>query len=512
MMSVKRNLVANYIGQGWSALISLAFLPLYIKYLGMESYGLIGLFATMQAWLVLLDLGMTPTLSREMARFTAGAHTATSIRNLLWTVEVVCLSLSTALFAAVWWGSSWLANDWLRIERLSTADVETAISLMALVLAVRFVESIYRSALVGLQHQVLYNVLNASLVTLRSVGAMAVLAWIQPTIAAFFWWQAAVSVVSVAALAIALRTNLPASASRARFSTSSLHEIRHFAQGMAGITLLAVLLTQIDKVLLSRLLPLESFGLYTLATTLGGVLYMLVTPITTALYPRLVTLHSSDAHAATGALYHRGAQLVTAIAAPVAVLLAVYGEGVVYAWSGNPGLARDVGPILSVICLGTFLNCLIYMPYQLQLAHGWTGLAMRTNAVAALVLVPSLFIVVPRYGVFGASLVWFALNLGYVVIHVHLMHRRLLRHEAAAWYLADVGLPLCAAVLALIPLRFLMPHSLEGRGVWAVFLAFNLLLAIGATGLSVPTIRARVVAAIRSIAQRTTVRSPTLRS
>lgn len=69
-MSLKRNLIANYLGQGWVAIMSLAFIPIYIKYLGIEFYGLIGLFALLQAWLILLDMGMTPTLSREMAMST----------------------------------------------------------------------------------------------------------------------------------------------------------------------------------------------------------------------------------------------------------------------------------------------------------------------------------------------------------------------------------------------------------------------------------------------------------
>ena len=50
-MSVRKNVVANYLGQGWSALMGLAFIPLYIRYLGMEAYGLIGVFAVLQACL-----------------------------------------------------------------------------------------------------------------------------------------------------------------------------------------------------------------------------------------------------------------------------------------------------------------------------------------------------------------------------------------------------------------------------------------------------------------------------
>ena len=67
-MSVRRNAIANFVGQGWTALIGLAFIPIYIRLLGIEAYGLVGVFAVLQSWLAILDLGLTPTLSREMAK------------------------------------------------------------------------------------------------------------------------------------------------------------------------------------------------------------------------------------------------------------------------------------------------------------------------------------------------------------------------------------------------------------------------------------------------------------
>src|ERR1019366_6384617 len=115
--SLKRNVVANYLGQGWRALMGLAFVPLYIKYLGIEAYGLIGIFALLQAWLGLLDMGMTPTLSREMARFTSGTHSAQSIRDLLRSIEVVGLGVALVIAVGIWVASGWLASDWLRAEK-----------------------------------------------------------------------------------------------------------------------------------------------------------------------------------------------------------------------------------------------------------------------------------------------------------------------------------------------------------------------------------------------------------
>ena len=71
MSSVKRNIIANYLGSGWIALMSLAFIPFYIRLMGAEAYGIVGVFISLQAMLAVLDLGLSQTLNREMARLSA---------------------------------------------------------------------------------------------------------------------------------------------------------------------------------------------------------------------------------------------------------------------------------------------------------------------------------------------------------------------------------------------------------------------------------------------------------
>ena len=128
---LKGNLIANYLGQGWTALMGLAFVPVYIRYLGIESYGLIGLlFAVLQAWLNLLDLGMAPTLSREMGRFTAGTRTNESIADLLRSVETLAVLIAVLTALGVASGSVWLATNWLRAEQLPVATVAQAFTMM----------------------------------------------------------------------------------------------------------------------------------------------------------------------------------------------------------------------------------------------------------------------------------------------------------------------------------------------------------------------------------------------
>ena len=131
--------------------MSLAFIPVYIEYFGIEAHGLIGLFGVLQAWLALLDMGMTPVLVREMARFTGGALSAQSVRDLLRTIEVIALLVSVLVVSGIALSAQWIATSWLKAEALPTAVVAQACTIMGTLTALRFAEGVYRSAMVGLQ-------------------------------------------------------------------------------------------------------------------------------------------------------------------------------------------------------------------------------------------------------------------------------------------------------------------------------------------------------------------------
>lgn len=470
MSIIKRNIIANYLGQGWTGFMALAFLPLYIEHLGMEAYGLIGLFAVMQALLMLLDIGMTPTINREMARFTAGAHSPQSIRDLLRSLEVISYSLAALIVVGVWVASGYLARDWIKAEQLPTEVVGQALSIMALVVALRFCEGIYRGSLYGLERQVWYNGAYSLLATLRYGGALVILERVSASIEAFFIWQAVVSLLTVVVFASSVNKILPRAPSRVKFSSAALTQIWKFAGGMMAIAFLTMLLLQVDKVLLSRLLPLKEFGYYTLAATAAGVLYMIAVPVTQAIYPRIVKYSAKEDQTELIAVYHQTTQLVTVLTAPAVMLLSFFAGGVVYMWSGSVDLAINTAPLLSILALGSFLSCLSYLPYNLQLAYGWTSLLIKTNTAVVFALISAIFWVVPHYGSMGAAWVWVALNAGYVLITTQFMHRRLIPDEKWSWYIFDVLLPVSGSIGVTLLAQQMQPENYQGRLHWFLFL------------------------------------------
>lgn len=492
-VALKRNVIANYIGQGTRALMGFVFVPVYVRYLGIEAYGLIGLFAVLQAWLGLLDLGIRPALGREMARFSGGAHSPTSIRDLLRSVEVLSVGLAGVASLSIWASSPWLATHWVAVKTLPIDSVTRAFAVMGVVAALRFVENIYVSSIVGLQRQVLENVVTTLSAVARGVGAIGVLAWVSPSIQAFFFWQGLVSVATVTIFGFAVHTVLPRGERPARFSLQALRDVWRFAGGMLVIALLTLLLVNTDKILLARMLTLEAFGYYAMASVLANALGMLAAPITTAISPRLTELTARGDEKELRAIYHLASQFVTVIAGSAAIILVAFAWRVILVWTDNQKLTEAVAPLVQVLAAGTALNIFLWIPYQLQLANGWTSLTIKVCAAATLILVPAIIWVVPRYGALGAGFVWLLLNIGQLLVTVNLMHNRLLTTERWLWYGRDIALPLVTAAGVAFACRIILPvtsNRLFEAGLIALASACTLVAGLAAA----PAARARLMA------------------
>jgi O-antigen/teichoic acid export membrane protein len=435
--------------------MGLAFVPLYINYLGIEAYGLIGFFAVLHALLGLLDMGMTPTLSREMGRYTGGGHTNVSIRDLLRSIEIIAVVLSLMISTFVVVGADWVASSWVNSEELPEVVVRQSFMIMGIVTALRFLEGVYRSSIIGLQRQVWLNLVNCSMATLRGIGAICILKWISPSIQAFFIWQGIVSLFTLIVLALLTYGVLPAAVRTGRFSIKALKGIYCFAGGILLITALKLLLTKTDKFLLSKLLTLNDYGQYMLATVVAASLTYFVGPITQALSPKLNELYASKQIKALDQAFHQGTQLVTVIVGSIAIVMIMFAEICLKIWTQDDTLSASVAPLLSLLTVGYLINFLLWVPYQMQLVYGWTSLSVRINSIAVILLVPINILITPKYGSIGAAWVWVILNIGYAIFGIHFMFKKILLEHKKRWYIEDTFVPLIAALLMTLLFKYL---------------------------------------------------------
>jgi O-antigen/teichoic acid export membrane protein len=486
--SLRWNIVANFFGQGWTALLSVALIPVYISYLGVEAYGLIGFHTTLQAWLACAGNVLSPVTNRQTAQFCADKNSNEKIWNQIRTLESValCCAIAVSIFATAL--SPLIASYWLQPKSIAHDSVSTSVTLMGVVIAIRILESVYQGALSGLQRQVRLNLLMALTSTVRSLGAIGVLAWLRSEIEVYFTWQVFSSLTSVLALRLFAYRALPRPLSKPRLSREALNQLRNFSTGITISTVFALLLTQADKLILSKLLTLTQFGYYMLANTLASGLLLLMAPIAQAYYPRLSYLVATGDNLQLAKQYHDGSRLVTLCVAPACVLMAFFSNQILLTWSADRDLAEGTALLLTLLAVGNGIHSLMHMPYMLQLASGWSSLSARMNLVACIIFLPAILIAVPRYGGTAAAVIWLCLNAGYLLSGISLMHSRLLKGERRSWYMNDVTLPLLPVIIAAAILRPLYPDLLS-RAMSTLALA-SLTLALYAIALVAPLLLA----------------------
>jgi O-antigen/teichoic acid export membrane protein len=307
---------------------------------------LVGFYFLLLAVLQVLDAGLSTTLNREMARRLVDGSEADAMGDLARTLEGLYWFAGVLLGGIIALLAPHIADHWVNPESLARSQVVSAISLMGALVALQWPLSLYQSGLLGLQRHVRLNVLRVAFASTSGIGAVLALALVSADIVTYFQWQGVVMAANVCATALAFRTALPATARPPRIDPGLVLRTGTFAVGVAVISLFAMVLTQMDKLVLSKLATLETFGHYVLAGTAASGLLLFVTPLYTAVFPRLTSLVAAGDHAGVRALYHGSSQLLTVLAVPCAAVLALFSFEVLAVWTGDVAAAATSAPIL----------------------------------------------------------------------------------------------------------------------------------------------------------------------
>lgn len=457
MSALRINILANYAGQVWIALMGIVFMPMYMRLLGLESFGLVGLMLSFQAILQLFDFGIGGAANRELSRRAHDRTLDSSSHDLVRTSEAVIWTLTTAIILLSWSGSHILSNHWLHLNQLTPEQATRAITIMGLAIALLWPSTFYANCLSGLERQPQLNFIQAVFATLRYAGVLPVMWWITPTIEVFLYWHVLVGILQSMVTGWLVWHYMPPSQRSAQCSLKALASSRRFAGGLFAVGVVAMGVSQLDRFVLTSLRPLEEMGYYTLALSVAAGLGRMVQPMFNALYPRFSRLVAQQNESGLLELYHLSSQYLAAVLAAIAAVLVVFAYEILWLWTGDAALAVKVAPTLQLLVLGTALNGLMSIPYALQLAHGWTRLALGLNALSLLLGLPLCLWAVQQYGMLGAAAPWLLGNLISIVIGIPLMHRRLLSGQALRWYIYDNLPPLMAGIIVAHTLHLLLP-------------------------------------------------------
>ncbi|MEL4388114.1 oligosaccharide flippase family protein [Shewanella xiamenensis] len=438
---LRKNILANYISQAYVTVIGILILPLYIKYMGAEAYGLIGFFTLLQAWFGLLDLGLSPTISRESARYQCGSLAPLPFIQLYRSLSIIFALIAVFGAGILLATSEYITAKWLTFETLNKVDVLLAVQIMAISISLRWMGGLYRGIITGAELIVWLSIFNIVVATLRFIGVFISMYVFGFNALIFFLHQLAVAILELIFLFFKSNTTLPNVNSLPNvigWSFKPVRKILKFAMTIAFTSSIWVLATQTDKLILSGILPLADYGYFTLAVLVASAIMVTSGPISTALMPRMVRLWAAGNIADLLEIYRKSTQLVSIISGAVTVTFVFAAEPMLFAWTGDTIIASKAAPILQLYAIGNGFLVLAAFPYYLQYAIGNLKYHFIGNVIILTVLIPSIIFSANAYGGIGAAWVWVSLNMFMFVIWVGFVHWKLFPGLHFTWLFNDI--------------------------------------------------------------------------
>lgn len=466
-MSLKKNIIANYLGQGWVALMGFTFIPFYIKYLGIEAYGLIGFYTTIVTALLVLDFGIISTITRQMSLICSlyKLEQELKILQLLRTCEIILLVFGIIIFILFYLTSDWISDKWITSSNIDTNQVSFVVKIVGSIVIFRFIEALYQGVLVGLQKQVILNVYNVVSTTFRAGGVILFLEYYSPTLDAFFYWQLTSSIIGLIFLIFIVYQAFPSkNLLKAKPSLTVLRSTKNFTISVFIIQTLGFILGYFDKIILSGLLTLKEFAYYMIAINIASVVYIVVSPANLSWYPKLCQYYASNHVNKLIISYHMFSQYICVIAGCLAITIFWFSSDIVMLWTSDLEIASSSSILLSIIVLGNFFNALLSPPYRLQLANGTTNLSLFVNLGMLLFYIPALLYITPKYGTLGVGVLWITVNLLILFIVINVMHKTILTSEKSKWIIQDTLVPLASLfITSLILFSLIRLISIENK-------------------------------------------------
>jgi O-antigen/teichoic acid export membrane protein len=410
MSRVSRNIVYNGLGQGLSVLLSLVAVHIVFRRLGGDALGLIYFSLAFSATLsVAVQLGICESATREVASH--HANRPEYIESLIRTSSLLYWTGYLILAIIAYTASPYLVHNWVKLDSLDALTAIRIMRILTLGALAALPGGLYRALLVGLQHMGITNLIGVAGTALQQAGIFLILLVHGSLFHVAYW----IAVSTLAPVVVSWVVCAHFFSVRALlfpgFSRAVVKENMGYASGLMAITLCGWILGQVDKVIISKLLPLTLLGIYTFARGAINQGMLLTGAINSAIFPHFSALHAAGKMDEMRNAYKKIQDFICFGTAP---LFAAVPFAVLPFFSRvfNPHAAQTLLLPATFLCIGYYMNGTLTTPYFVSLAMGRPDIGARQSALALFIVPPVSAIAIYRFGLNGAGFSW-------VIYHIY---------------------------------------------------------------------------------------------
>lgn len=441
------NILSNYGNKVWSIVSIFIFIPIYIKFLGIESFAVIGFYTLLLGIISFADSGLTSAVIKEFSSTSKSDYKYSVLKLIEKYYIFICFSIALLIFVF----SPLIAKYWLTSDTITILNLTYYIRLIGVGIVLQLLVSLYNGALFGLNHQVEANAYQIIWNVFKSLGAVFALLLINKSLEVFFIWQIVCNLIYVIFVRFRVIFRLRQLGVKLTMVINKIpKEIITYISGMILIAIVAAINTQADKIITSYLFPLKLYGYYTIASTLAQGPIMLGIPLAFSVFPLLSNLVSIRDYSKLKNTFLKSTFILNNLVILTGILLVLYTKEILIFWTKTSIEINYLDDILitsKLLIIGSVFLALQLLFYYGLLAFGETKYNIRQGIVQVLIGIPILYFLVNFFGTKGAGISWIIINLGSLVYLFFILTNKYLKINKLKFLSNNLIIPFFCSIL-----------------------------------------------------------------
>lgn len=397
-----RNTLLNLLGSVLPILVAILAIPILIRGIGTERFGILSLVWMFVGYFSLFDLGLGKAVTKLVAE-KISTDLEGQIPPLFWTSVLLMLVLGVVGSGVVLVGGQWLVCDVLNVS--TQFEHETICSFYAIAFSLPFIinTSALRGVLIAYQRFGLVNAIRTPQGILNFLAPLAVLPFSRSLIAIVSVLVGVRILVWGAHLYVCLK-HYPMLHRNIQVELSLVRPLLHFGGWMTVTNIISPLMTYLDRFFIASVVSTTAVAYY--AAPYQVVTKLLVVPgaLLGVLFPAFSSSLSTSNHRAQQ-LFENGIQAIFLLLFPVVLIILFFAHEGLKLWLGIE-FADNSTVVLQLLSVGILINSLTLVPFTFIQSAGRPDLTAKFHLLEFPIYIIALWLILPHYGIVGAAGVW----------------------------------------------------------------------------------------------------------
>jgi O-antigen/teichoic acid export membrane protein len=434
-------------------IVAIFAIPLLIKQLGTDRFGVLVLVWMVVGYFSLFDMGLGRALTQLVSE-NLGVGKDHVLPVLVWTALFIMLLLGFAGTIILYFLSPLVVLKVLNIPDAIQNETLHAFYFLAISIPLVISSSGLSGILEAHQRFGLINAVRLPLGMFTFIGPLLVLPFFNDLFSVVVVLVVGRFVAWLFYLRFCLQV-LPDLRKQISLQRSFIKPLLRFGSWITMTNIVSPLLPFLDRFLISAMISVKALAYYSTPYEVVTRLKFFPVALVGVLFPFFASSFGQERNRAAQ-IYDRGVKYTFLVLFPVILLIVTFSYDILNVWLGRE-FADQSAVVLQILAIGVFINSLARIPYALLQGIGRPDLTFKLYLIELPPYLLAIYWLINAYGIEGAAVAWL-IRMIIEMIFLFFMAQRLFSNSIVSFRLtaSKIAIALLALILAILPVGLVM--------------------------------------------------------